>query len=59
MKRFLVLLFLLFQSALAYALDTLTVNEGDAKFIAHNFITNIYTLFISLHLYICIFLSIL
>lgn len=37
MKRFLVLLFLLFQSTIVYCLDTLTVNEGDAKFIAHNY----------------------
>lgn len=37
MKGFLVLLFLLFQSAIVYALDTLSVNEGDSKFIAHNY----------------------
>ena len=37
MKGFLVLLFLLFQSTIVYALDTLSVNEGDAKFIAHNY----------------------
>jgi two-component system NtrC family sensor kinase len=39
MKGFLVLLFLLFQTTVVLALDTLKVNEGDAKFIAHNYYT--------------------
>jgi two-component system NtrC family sensor kinase len=39
MKGFLVLLFLLFQTTVVLALDTLRVNEGDAKFIAHNYYT--------------------
>jgi two-component system NtrC family sensor kinase len=39
MKGFLVLLFLLLQTTVVLALDTLKVNEGDAKFIAHNYYT--------------------